>query len=108
RGLASGKVPAREIGGPILIGQLAGQFARAGMDVLLNLMGFLSVNLAVLNLLPVPVLDGGHLLFLVIEGAIRRPLSLKVRLRLSQAGMVLLIGLMLFALTNDMMRIFSR
>src|SRR6185436_12549276 len=108
RGLASGKVPAREIGGPILIGQLAGQFARAGMDVLLNLMGFLSVNLAVLNLLPIPVLDGGHLLFLVAEGIKGKPLSVGVRLRLSQVGLVFLVALMLFALTNDVMRMIGK
>jgi regulator of sigma E protease len=71
-------------------------------------MAYFSVNLAVLNLLPVPVLDGGHLLFLVIEGIRRRPLSINLRLRLSQVGMVLLIGLMLFALSNDVMRVIAK
>jgi regulator of sigma E protease len=107
KGLITGKISPKALGGPIQIGQLSGQVARMGIDRFLTFMAFFSVNLAILNLLPIPVLDGGHLLFLIIEGVARRPLSLKVRLRLSQMGMVFLIGLMLYAVTNDLMRIFS-
>jgi regulator of sigma E protease len=68
-------------------------------------MALLSVNLAVLNLLPIPVLDGGHLVFLLIEGVRGRPLSLTARLRLTQAGLVLLLGLMALVFTNDILRL---
>lgn len=108
KGLVTGRISARELGGPIQIGQLSGQVARMGIDRLFWFMAYFSVNLAILNLLPVPVLDGGHLMFLIIEGVRRRPLSLNLRLRLSQVGMVLLIGLMLFALSNDLVRVFSK
>jgi regulator of sigma E protease len=108
KGLVTGRISPKELGGPIQIGQLSGQVARMGIDRLFWFMAYFSVNLAILNLLPVPVLDGGHLMFLLIEGVRRRPLSLNLRLRLSQVGMVLLIGLMLFALSNDLVRVFSR
>jgi regulator of sigma E protease len=108
KGLVTGKVSARELGGPILIGQLSGQFVRVGLDAFFRFIAFFSVNLAILNLLPVPVLDGGHLVFLLAEGIRRKPLSLKLRLRLSQLGMALLIAVMLLALTNDVMRWFTK
>jgi regulator of sigma E protease len=108
KGFVMRRISPRNLGGVLQIGQMSGQFARQGFDVLLGLMAFLSVNLAVLNLLPIPVLDGGHLMFLLAEGVKGKPLSLKVRLRLSQAGLVFLIGLMLFALSNDVMRILGK
>ncbi|MBI4501063.1 MAG: RIP metalloprotease RseP [Gemmatimonadetes bacterium] len=107
KGLVTGQVSARELGGPILIGQLSGQFVRVGLDAFLRFIAFFSVNLAILNLLPVPVLDGGHLVFLIAEGIRRKPLSVKLRLRLSQFGMALLIAVMLLALTNDVRRWFG-
>jgi regulator of sigma E protease len=70
-------------------------------------MAFLSVNLAILNLLPIPVLDGGHLVFLTIEGIRGKPLSLAVRMRLTQVGLFVLLGIMVFALTNDVLRVFG-
>lgn len=108
KGLVLGRLPLRELGGPILIGQLSGQFARAGFDAFLSFMAFFSVNLAILNLLPVPVLDGGHLVFLLAEGVRGKPLSLKFRLRLSQAGMALLFAIMALALSNDVLRLLGR
>ena len=107
KGLLSGRVAGRELGGPILIGQLAGQTARLGLDAFLGFMALISVNLAVLNLLPIPLLDGGQFLFLLAEGIMRRPLSLKVRERLATAGFVVLILIMLLAFGNDFRRLFE-
>jgi regulator of sigma E protease len=104
KGLVLGRLPLRDLGGPLLIGQMSGTFVRAGFEAFLSFMAFFSVNLAILNLLPVPVLDGGHLAFLVAEGIRGRPLSLSVRMRLSQVGLALLIALMALATTNDVMR----
>ena len=105
RGLFSGRVAGRELGGPILIGQLAGQATRMGPEALLAFMALISVNLAILNLLPIPVLDGGQFLFLLAEGVLRRPLSLKLRERLTAVGLVLILLLMVFAFSNDIRRV---
>lgn len=105
KGLVLGQVSANQLGGPIMIGQASGQFARAGLVALLSFMAFLSINLAILNLLPIPVLDGGHLVFLVLEGIRGKPLPQALRLRLTQIGMFLLLGVMAFALINDVFRI---
>lgn len=107
KGLLSGRVAGRELGGPILIGQLAGQTARMGLDAFLGFMALISVNLAVLNLLPIPLLDGGQFLFLLAEGIMRRPLSLKLRERLATVGFVVLILIMLLAFGNDFRRLFE-
>ena len=107
RGLFSGRISKREVGGPILIGQLAGESARLGFDAFLAFMALISINLAVLNLLPVPVLDGGQLLFLLAEAAIRRPLPLKLRERLTAVGLVLIVLLMGLAFSNDLRRVFG-
>lgn len=106
RGLLTARVPARELGGPIMIGQLAGATARAGIDPFLAFMALISINLAVLNLLPIPVLDGGQFLFLVAEGVLRRPLSLKLRERLTAVGLVMILMLMSLAFWNDLSRLF--
>lgn len=107
RGMISGEVSRRSLGGPILIGQLAGQSFQLGLGVFLSFMALISVNLAVLNLLPIPVLDGGQFLFLVAEAAIRRPLSLRLRERLTAVGLVMVVLLMIFAFSNDIMRLFG-
>jgi regulator of sigma E protease len=108
RGLVSGRLSPRELGGPVLIGQLSGQFARAGLEAFLSFMALFSINLAILNLLPIPVLDGGHLVFLVAEGIRGKPVSLNVRMRLTQFGLVILLGIMALAVTNDILRVFGR
>jgi regulator of sigma E protease len=108
RGMFSGRVSSREVGGPILIGQIAGEAARMGFDQFLFFMGIISINLAVLNLLPIPVLDGGQFLFLVAEGVLRRPLSLKLRERLTAVGLVMIVTLMGLAFWNDISRILTR
>jgi regulator of sigma E protease len=107
RGLFSGRISRREVGGPIMIGQLAGESARMGLDPFLAFMALISINLAILNLLPVPVLDGGQFLFLLAEAVIRRPLPLKLRERLTAVGMVLIVLLMGLAFSNDIRRLFG-
>jgi regulator of sigma E protease len=100
-----GKIPAKDIGGPILIVQAAGQQARLGLEYLLHFMAVISINLGVLNLLPVPVLDGGHFLFFAAEAVLRRPLDIRHREIAQQVGLVLLISLMAFAFYNDIARV---
>lgn len=100
-------VPASELGGPILIAQLAGQQMEAGWLNLLHFMGLLSVNLGILNLFPIPILDGGHLVFFTLEGIMRKPLSIKTQEMWQQLGLVLLAALMIFVFYNDLLRIFS-
>lgn len=103
--LVTGGVSPREIGGPILIGQISGQAARAGFAALVGFMAFLSVNLAVLNLLPIPILDGGHLVFLAIEAIKGSPVSQQLRARLSQLGFIVLMALMVWVFTSDVLRL---
>ena len=104
QGLLSARISSSEVGGPIMIAQVAGQAARAGLDTFLNIMAVISLNLAVLNLLPVPVLDGGQFLFLLAEGILRRPLSLRLRERLTLVGLILIVCLMVLAFKNDIAR----
>ena len=96
----------QELGGILTIGQMSGQYARSGFATFLEFMAFLSINLAVLNLLPIPILDGGQVVFLLAEVVRRRPLSLELRARLTQIGFVVLVGIMLLALRNDFLRVF--
>jgi regulator of sigma E protease len=106
-GMFSGRHSARNIGGPIMIGEMSGRFARAGAEAFLGFMAILSVNLAVLNLLPIPVLDGGHLVFLAAEAVRGRPLSIEARMRATQVGFVFIILLMTWAIGNDVLRVFG-
>jgi regulator of sigma E protease len=99
-------VPMDSVGGPIMIAKMAGEQASAGVSSFLAFMALLSINLGVLNLLPVPVLDGGHLLFYFMELIFRRPVPQKVREYAQQIGMVLLLGLMVMAFYNDIIRYF--
>lgn len=105
--LIQGVVPAKELGGPLLIAKLAGESARAGLTSLVHFMAFLSINLAILNLLPIPILDGGHLAFFAFEAVAGRPLSLRKRELAQQVGFFLLALLMVFVFYNDISRIFS-
>jgi regulator of sigma E protease len=105
RDLVTGRESARNVGGIVAIGEMSGQAAAQGLPMFLQFMALFSVNLAILNLLPIPVLDGGHLLFLGIEGVRGRPLSMEQRLRWSQVGFALLVGIMAFALGNDVLRL---
>jgi regulator of sigma E protease len=107
RGMLTGRISAREVGGPIAIGQSAADSARAGLDAFLMFMALISVNLAVINMLPIPVLDGGQFLFLLGEAVLRRPLPLKLRQRLTALGLLLLGLLMVLAFSNDLRRLFG-
>lgn len=101
----TGAIPFKEsITGPVGIFYITGQAARLGFVYLLHLMGILSASLAIFNLLPVPVLDGGHLLFLLVEKVRRKPLSHKMQESITQVGLALLICLMAFVFYNDFMR----
>jgi len=99
-------VPASEIGGPILIAQIAGQQMKAGWLNLIYFICLLSVNLGILNLLPIPVLDGGHLAFLTIEGLRRKPMNERAQIVAQQVGIGLLGTLMVFVFYNDIVRLF--
>ncbi len=98
-------IPASEIGGPLLIVQTAGAQAQVGIEALGRFTAFISINLGILNLLPIPILDGGHLLFFLIEAVMRRPLDLRQREMAQQVGLVILIGLMALAFYNDIGRL---
>lgn len=102
-----GKASVDNLSGPISIAQYAGQSAEMGFTAFLKFLGLVSVSLGVLNLLPVPVLDGGHLLFYVIEAIQGRPLPDKVQWYFQQLGMILLMGLMVLALFLDLDRLFQ-
>lgn len=98
-------IPAGTIGGPILIFQLAGEQAAHGPLSFFTFMAVISINLGILNLFPIPILDGGHLLFLSIEAVRRKPLSEKVMMLAQRAGLAAIIALMVFAFYNDIMRL---
>ena len=106
-GLVTGRESPRQVGSLLTIGSIAGQAAELGLETFLRFMALLSVNLAILNLLPIPVLDGGHLVFLGIEAVRGKALSLKQRLKWSQFGFVILMGIMIWALSNDVLRLFG-
>ena len=95
------------VGGPLFIAQQSGKEARKGAANLFFFMALLSVNLAVLNILPIPVLDGGHLIFLAIEKVRGSPLSMKIRSTAQQIGVILLLGLIVFVTYNDVLRLFK-
>jgi regulator of sigma E protease len=103
-GLITGTASIKLVGGPILIAQMAGESARSGLISFLSFMGLLSVNLALINVLPIPVLDGGHLMFLTIEKFKGSPLSLQQRATMQQIGLAFLILLMIFFTYNDFLR----
>ncbi|MEK7742506.1 MAG: RIP metalloprotease RseP [Nitrospirota bacterium] len=100
-------IPADTLGGPIMIFQMAGQQASLGVMNFFLFMAVISINLGVLNLLPIPILDGGHILFLGIEAVRRKPLSEKVMMIAQRIGLAIIITLMVFAFYNDIMRFIS-
>jgi regulator of sigma E protease len=100
-------IPAETIGGPILIFQMAGQQASHGAMNFFSFMAVISINLGILNLLPIPVLDGGHILFLGIEALRRKPLSEKVIMASQRVGLAVLLMLMAFAFYNDIVRLIT-
>jgi regulator of sigma E protease len=99
----SGVVSSSELAGPVYIFQATGQQAEKGLEDVMYLMALLSISLAVLNLLPIPILDGGHLLFFTLE-ALLGPISIRKKEIAQQVGLALLLGLMVFAFKNDLTR----
>jgi len=102
-----GSIPADQIGGPILIFQIYGEQAEQGFSEFISLTALLSINLGLINLLPIPILDGGHIFFFLIEMIKGRPVSEMNRERAQQVGLFMLISLMVFAFYNDIMRIIN-
>lgn len=105
KGMIEGAISPKHIAGPIFIFSTAAKSAKKGLEHLLSFIVFLSVSLAILNLLPIPVLDGGHVLFFTIEAIIRKPLSLRVQQVATQIGVLFLLVLTLFAVGNDIIRL---
>jgi regulator of sigma E protease len=105
--LVTGNISPRSVGSIVTIGEASGQAAQAGIEMFLQFIALFSINLAVLNLLPIPVLDGGHLLFLLIEGVRGRALSVEQRVRWMNVGFMILLGIMLLALSNDVLRLLN-
>ena len=100
-------VPLDQVGGPIMIAKLVGEQAEAGLPGLLALTALISINLGILNLLPIPVLDGGAIFFCLLEMLMRRPINQKVQEYAMRVGLTLLVGLMLLATYNDIVRLFK-
>jgi len=105
--LVQRSVPFDQLGGPVMIAQLVGSQAKEGLAGVLAIAALISINLAVLNLLPIPVLDGGHILFYSLETIMRRPLSRKVRDVATRLGFAFLICLILLVTFNDVLRLFK-
>ena len=105
--MITGSISADSIGGPILIFQIYGEQAEQGFSELIRLTALLSINLGLLNLLPIPVLDGGHIFFFLIELLKGKPISERNRERAQQVGLFMLLSLMVFAFYNDIMRIIT-
>jgi regulator of sigma E protease len=103
--LCTGKVSPKNLGGPAMIAVVAGSEAKVGMARLLLFLTLLSANLAIINFLPIPVLDGGHMLFLLYEGIMRKPVNEVWAMRLTVAGLVFILGLMAFVISLDVYRI---
>ncbi len=104
--LFTGNVSAKNIGGPITVVQVAGQAVQTDLSAVLSVLAFISIQLGILNLLPIPILDGGHILFYFFELVFRKPLSIRAREILQQIGLALLIMLMVLAFYNDLARLF--
>jgi regulator of sigma E protease len=103
-GLFSGKVSIRQLAGPVGIARISGEAAKRGLPTLLDFMAVISLNLGLLNLLPIPILDGGHILMLAIEGILRRDLSITVKERFVQVGLVFLLGIFAFVMYSDILK----
>jgi regulator of sigma E protease len=104
-GMASGKVSTQNLGGPIAIFKATQASTERGLESIMRLMIFLNISLAIFNLLPIPILDGGHLVFFTLEAIMGGPLNQKVLERANQVGMILLLILMVFAFGNDIRRL---
>ena len=106
--LVVGEASIRDLGGPVSIAKFSGESARQGLATFLFFLAFVSVSIGFLNILPFPVLDGGHIVYVLIETIIRRPISTKVKLVVQQVGMMLLILLILVVSYHDVLRLLGR
>lgn len=100
-------IPVEQVGGPIMLAQMVSKSAESGIYALLGMMAIISINLAIINLLPIPVLDGGHILFFALEMIFRRPLNERWKGRAMRVGLLILLLLMSLAIFNDVRRLFS-
>jgi regulator of sigma E protease len=100
-------VPIKTIGGPIMVGQITGQIAQQNIGSLIPFMAVISINLGILNLFPIPILDGGVILFLLFELVLGRPVSARKREMAQKVGLSLLLLLSLFVFYNDFLRLFQ-
>lgn len=105
--MISGAISADNLGGPIMIAQMAGEQVQHGLVSLLGFIALVSINLGILNLLPIPVLDGGHLLFFGIEAAKGSPVSMRTREFAQQVGLFIILTLIIFVFYNDIMRLIT-
>jgi len=103
--MIAGEISSKNIGGPLTIANISGEAGAQGMASVVFLIAILSINLGVLNLLPIPILDGGHLLFFLIEAVLRKPLGDRQRELAQQVGLLLLVFIMVFAFWNDIERL---
>ncbi len=103
--LITGKASIHDLAGPVAIAKWSGESAKGGAVSLLLFIAFISINIGLLNILPIPVLDGGHLAMIVIEAVTRRPISTRIKLAIQQVGMVLLLALMVVIIWNDVGRV---
>ena len=106
--MIAGEISSKNIGGPLTIASISGEAGAQGLSSLVFLIAILSINLGVLNLLPIPILDGGHLLFFLIEAVLRKPLGDRQRELAQQVGLLLLVCIMVFAFWNDIERLIAR
>ncbi len=107
-GLIRGELSYRDLLGPVGIVQFTGRYAKGGPLMLLQWMAYISLDLGLVNLLPIPILDGGHVLMLAIEGTLRRDLSLATKERFVQVGLVFILGIFAFVMYSDILRLFQR
>ena len=106
--IITGSISAKNLGGAIAIAQMSGKAAQAGFFQFLAFMAVLSINLGIINFFPIPILDGGHLVFFAIEGILRRPLGEKAREIAMQVGLVMLLLLMILVFYNDITRVIAQ
>lgn len=105
--LFTGELPFSTLGGPLTIGKMAGETARLGIFALFSFTALLSINLGVINILPLPMLDGGHLILFIIEAIRKKPLSLKTQELIFKIGLILIIALSIAVFYNDILKLLS-
>ena len=104
--LITGEVSLEDLSGPVGIAQIAGDSARAGIESLFYLIAILSINLGLVNILPVPGLDGGHIFITVVEACLGRELSINVKMIIQQTGILILLSLFILIMANDISKLF--